>query len=78
MMGPNMYGQYGMIGMFFSFLFSILLIVGVVLLVVWIVRKAARDGRGHGAESALDILKKRYAQGEITKEEFDKMKKDIL
>lgn len=28
-------------------------------------------------ESALEILKKLYAKGEITKEEFDRIKKDI-
>jgi putative membrane protein len=28
-------------------------------------------------ESALDILKKRYARGELTREEFERMKQEI-
>jgi putative membrane protein len=34
-------------------------------------------GPGYPQETALDILKKRYAKGEISKEDFDRMKRDL-
>lgn len=52
-------------------IFWVLLII---LLVVLIMKFA---GKGEGSEKPLDVLKKRYAKGEITKKQFDKMKKDL-
>lgn len=51
-------------------LFWVLVIVGIVALV----RAATRGGQ---SESALDILRKRYAAGELTKEQFEQMKRDL-
>lgn len=79
MVGPMMYGPYGGgIWMFFHFLFWIFIVIGIILLIVWILRQPGRYERSQGEESPLDILKKRYARGEISKEEFERMKKDIL
>ena len=56
------------------FIFWIVVIAGI----VYFVRSSfARKGRGSSEESALDILKKRYARGEINKDEYEKIKKDI-
>jgi putative membrane protein len=48
--------------------------------VIWaIVRAAMRigEGRREREESALDIARRRYAAGEITREEFDQLRKDL-
>lgn len=59
-----------------SILFWLLIIAGVVLIVRWLM---ARDGQGKRppAESPLVILKTRYVRGEIDKETYETMKRDI-
>jgi putative membrane protein len=54
----------------------VLFYVIIVFLVVYLVRQMR--GKGSKNETALDILNKRYAAGEITKEQLDEMKKNIL
>jgi putative membrane protein len=71
----------GGFGMGFGWIFGILLIG----LVVWAVIRVAgnnanrtEDHRQISSEnSPMDILKKRYARGEISKEEFEEMKKNL-
>jgi putative membrane protein len=57
----------------------LLLLVLVVVLVYFLVRALGSGGSRPTPpnETALDILKKRYARGEITKEQFDEMKKNL-
>ena len=76
-MGPGwMWGGPG-IWMMVGMLFWVLLIVGVVLLAIWAVLRFTKGGTGKVEESALDILNKRYARGEIGKEEYEEKKKVI-
>ncbi len=43
----------------------------------WSQNSDRHHSEGKDSETAIDILKKRYAKGEITKEEFEQMKKDL-
>jgi len=66
----------GLFGGIFMLIFWILIIAGIVALVRWLM---VSQSHGTHSQSKIpsDILKERYAKGEISKEEFDKMKKDL-
>ncbi len=78
MMGPGMMGGFGAMGWM-----PIIWIV-VPALIIWAVVAAVRGTSSSGSsdsasrsDSALEILKRRYARGEINKEEFEAKKKDL-
>ena len=80
-MGPDMMYGWGMgwMGGIFILTFWILVIIGMVFLVKWLmhISKGQSDVRTSGFR-ALEILKERYARGEIDKAEFDEKKKDLV
>ncbi len=68
------WGGFGL-GWIFMIIFWILLILGVIALMRYI---AGTGNNTKGQDKTpIDILKERYAKGEITKKEFEEMKKDI-
>jgi putative membrane protein len=81
-MGRLMMGDWGVgwFGMIFMIIFWGLIIVGLVLLIRLLIQNAS--GKAHSGVStgskAMDILKERYARGEINLDEFESMKKDII
>jgi len=76
-----MMGGGWFIGLLVLLLF-VLLIGGAVVAVVWFARQGSPGGTRTFAgppreEEALEILRRRYARGEITREEFERMREEV-
>jgi putative membrane protein len=67
------WGDYGW-GMGFGLLLMIVFWTIIILGIVYLVKFIAGGKKEDKGETALDILKKRYAKGEISKEEFEEKK----
>ena len=72
-----MFGDHGF-GMEWTMIFLPLISLGVIVVVVWVAVRAM--GGGGGAvrdDSPQAILKRRYARGEIDREEYDRRLSDV-
>lgn len=83
MMGSGMMGWgglgFGLLGWVTMMFFWALVIGGIALLVVWLVRQGqppSASDQGNG-RTALDILRERYARGELTREEYEQVRRDL-
>src|SRR3989344_4635386 len=87
--GYGMMGSGGMMNMMGSYpasydysnygywnIFWILLFAAVIFLIVWIIHRFGI--KKTASETPLNILKKRFAKGEITKKDFEERKKDLI
>lgn len=81
MMHGFMFGPLGWIGMIIGFVFWVLVVVGLIWLIVWAVRKAGQGNMTSTLppvnQSPKDIAQMRYARGEITREQYQALLEDL-
>jgi putative membrane protein len=68
-----MWGAGGLVMMLMMLVFWGLIIAGLILGVRWLGGQGRREGR----DEALEILRQRYARGDIDKQEFESRKRDL-
>ena len=78
--GPHMWGG-GWYGMLFGPLMMIVFVAGIVVVAVLVVRWIGGPGHGVGAgppaagRTPIDLLKERFARGEIDRDEFEERRR---
>ncbi len=84
MMGYGLmgWGNYGWIWMILNLIITVAVIFGIVWLIIWLVRRTGTNGQtyfsqGFDAQSPREILQSRYARGEITREQYLQILKDL-
>jgi len=80
-------GGYSLIGMLLNLVITIAVIGGLIWLVIWAVRQFSGNGQGSSllgqqnnrsaGEMPREIVEKRYARGEITREQYQEMLSDL-
>jgi len=62
----------------FGFIFQIVGLVFLVLAILFVARYLMKNRKLRFWDNSMEILKERYAKGEIDKKEFEEKKKDLL
>ena len=83
--GPGMMGGYGSMGgfgMFFGFFVMLLVLAAIAIVIGLLMRSAGVFGSsgtatGSNSNTAVDILKERFAKGDIDAKEFDERKRHL-
>ena len=63
--------------MVFGGIWMLLFWGGLIALIVWGINRLTGHSRSAQTRPALDIARERYARGEISREEFEQIKKDL-
>lgn len=70
-------GGFGLIWALFMLAIFVLVVIGLALLIRWLWAQSTLAGAKESPESPLDIVRKRYARGEIDRQEYEAKIKDL-
>ena len=73
-----MWGMWGSGMMFLGFLFWVLVITALVAAIWWLLARRGPVALQMGGDRAVEILRERYARGEISREEFEARRRDLI
>jgi len=76
MMGMHGFGGMGLFGGWIGLILNLAVLVGIVLLVVWTVRRFTSND-SHSGQTPREILQARYARGEVTRDQYQQMLSDL-
>jgi len=78
MMGAGYGSSLGWLGMGLGMIMHLAFAVGTILAVIWLFKAVFPGGtRTWEQPAALELVKERYAKGEITAEEYRRIKQDL-
>ena len=82
MMGGGMmhgfgFGGMGLFGGWIGLILNLAIIIGIVILVVWAVKRFTSSSVSSGGQTPREIVQARYARGEITRDQYQQMLSDL-
>jgi putative membrane protein len=77
MMGMHGFGGMGLLGGWIGLIFNLAIIVGIVILAVWAIKRFTGGSISSSGQAPREILQARYARGEITRDQYQQILQDL-
>ena len=71
------FGGMGLLGGWVGLIFNLAILIGIVVLIVWAVKRFTSGNLPSGTQTPREILQLRYARGEITRDQYQQMLSDL-
>ena len=78
MMGYGLDGPLGWLGMVIGMVVHLAFVGLIVMAAIWMFRAVFQGNRNSDTPASLEILRQRYAKGELSRDEYQQLKQDLV